>query len=417
MVIDTVIKKGYKQTEIGTIPNDWEVNKLSKSIAKVIDNRGKTPPLTSHGYPMVEVNAIYGVNKHPDFKEVTKYVDEETYKYWFRDGHPQKGDILIATVGTVGASAIMEKKIGCIAQNIVGLRISSGFDCNYIYYFTQTEQYQSQVRAVLMGAVQPSLKVPHLLNILVVYPSNKTEQSAIAVVLNDVDQLIGSLEKLIAKKRAIKQGAMQELLTGKRRLPEFSGKWEMRRLGEVVEFMRGRALSKSDISDNGSFKCIHYGQLFTEYKELIREVKSRTNKTDGYFYSKENDVLVPTSDVTPRGLATASCIREKGVILGGGILIIRFNSGYDGLFFSYFVSQNKVAILKLVKGSTVFHIYANDLATLEINFPDFPEQIAIANVLNDMDIELEVLEQKLAKYKMLKQGMMQVLLTGRIRLS
>lgn len=242
------------------------------------------------------------------------------------------------------------------------------------------------------------------------------EQSAIANVLSDIDALIESLEKLIAKKRNIKQGVMQQLLTGKRRLPGFNGKWEKVNLGKVAEFMRGRALSKSDISEDGASKCIHYGQLFTEYKELIREVRSRTNKSDGYFYSKENDVLMPTSDVTPRGLATASCIKEDGVILGGGILIVRLRSNYDGLFFSYFVTLNKIFILKLVKGSTVFHIYANDLATLEINFPSFPEQIAIAEVLSDMDLEIEALEKKLDKYKKVKQGMMQELLTGKKRL-
>jgi len=112
----------------------------------------------------------------------------------------------------------MEEEIGCIAQNIVGLRISSGFDCDYIYYCTQTEQYQSQVRAVLMGAVQPSLKVPHLLNFLVSYPPSKTEQSAIAQVLSDMDAEIEALEKKRDKYKLIKQGAMQLLLTGKVRL-------------------------------------------------------------------------------------------------------------------------------------------------------------------------------------------------------
>jgi type I restriction enzyme S subunit len=199
-------------------------------------------------------------------------------------------------------------------------------------------------------------------------------------------------------------------------LPGFSGKWETEKLGDVADFEHGRNLPKSDLSEDGNYKCIHYGQLFTVYQELIRDIKSRTNVDEGCFYSKANDVLMPTSDVTPRGLATATCIKEDGVILGGGIMVIRFKSGYDGLYFSYFVSQNKTTILKLVKGSTVFHLYAGDLTNLEINFPSPEEQTAIATILSDMDIEIEKLESQLLKYQNIKQGMMQTLLTGKIRL-
>jgi len=261
----------------------------------------------------------------------------------------------------------------------------------------------------------PQLTAPQASKYFVVFPDPK-EQWAIASALSDVDLLTKKLRQLIQKKKNIKKGAMQELLTGKLRLPGFSDKWEMKKLGEVAKFERGRDLPKSDMSDDGAYKCIHYGQLFTEYQELVGYIKSKTNSDAGRFYSKANDVLMPTSDVTPRGLATASCIKEDGIILGGGILVVRFNAGYDGLYFSYFVSQNKTMILKLVKGSTVFHLYASDLANLEINFPGPDEQTAIANVLSDMDIEIEKLESQLTKYQNIKQGMMQTLLTGKIRL-
>ena len=395
MVTDTVIKKGYKQTELGAIPEDWDVKKIGEICGKVTTGK-------------LNANAMSENGEYPFFTCAEGH-------YWIDKYAFDNEALLVSGNGAnVGYIHHYKGKFNAYQRTYVLTEFTDEIIFIKLY---MDRNLQERIRTEVNAGNTPYIKMGTLTEMNIAVPKNREEQIAIAFVLLEMSALISSLEKLIAKKRAIKQGEMQELLTGKRRLPGFSGKWGMRRLGEVVEFMRGRALSKSDISDNGSFKCIHYGQLFTEYKELIREVKSRTNKTDGYFYSKENDVLVPTSDVTPRGLATASCIREKGVILGGGILIIRFNSGYDGLFFSYFVSQNKVAILKLVKGSTVFHIYANDLATLEINFPDFSEQIAIANVLNDMDIELEVLEQRLAKYKMLKQGMMQVLLTGKVRLA
>ena len=225
-----------------------------------------------------------------------------------------------------------------------------------------------------MGLVETNLKKSEVLDCPVVLPSNKVEQTTIAFVLSDTDELIAKLEKFIEKKKNIKQGAMQELLTGKRRLPGFTGKWELNKLGEVADFDHGRDLPKSDISEGAPYKCIHYGKLFNEYKELISDIKSRTHTNAGRFYSKANDVLMPTSDVTPRGLATASCIKEDGVILGGGILVTRLHSGYDGLYFSYFVSQNKNSVLRFVKGSTVFHLYANDLLNFEVNFPELKKR-------------------------------------------
>jgi type I restriction enzyme S subunit len=410
------IPTGYKQTEIGVIPADWEVTDIGNIIESVIDNRGKTPPLSRIGYPLIEVNAIYKQGKNPNYKNVSKYVSSDTYQNWFRNGHPIAGDILVATVGSAGATAIMKESNGCIAQNIISLRVLSSISNEYFYYFTQSRFFKDDVKAVLMGGVQPSLKVPHIQKFKLIIPKSKPEQTAIATALSDTDVLIEKLEALIEKKKNIKQGAMQELLTGKRRLPGFSGKWETKKLGEVAEFERGRDLPKSDMSDEGTYKCIHYGQLFREYQELVGDIKSKTNSTAGRFYSKANDVLMPTSDVTPRGLATASCIEEDGVILGGGILVIRFNTGYDGLYFCYFISQNKSMILKLVKGSTVFHLYVSDLVNLEVYFPGLEEQTAIASVLSDMDAEIEKLESSLSKYKNIKQGMMQQLLTGKIRI-
>ena len=192
--------------------------------------------------------------------------------------------------------------------------------------------------------------------------------------------------------------------------------WDVKELGEVTQFERGQGLSKSDLRDTGKYKCIHYGQLFSDYAELIKKVKSKTNYSGSYFFSKSNDVLVPTSDVTPRGLATASCIKETGVLLGGGILIIRLNNGYDGTFFSYWITQNKREVLKLVKGSTVFHIYGHDMARLKLAFPKDKEQTAIATVLSDTDALIENLEKLINKKKAVKQGAMQQLLTGKKRL-
>ena len=392
MVTDTTIKKRYKQTEIGVIPEDWKVKKLGE-VAEIKKGQLITDRTRING----SIPVIAG-GKAPAY---------------YHDKANRRGKTITVSGSGANAGYVAFYTRPIFASDCSTIEESKNYSIEFIYFLLQS--LQEEIYKMQTGGAQPHIHPSDLNPIMVAVPKSE-EQTVIATVLSDTDALIEHLEKLIAKKKAIKQGTMQQLLTGKKRLPGFGGKWEVTNLGKVAEFVHGRGLSKSDLDEEGTCKCIHYGQLFTTYKELIQEVNSRTNKNDGCFYSQENDVLMPTSDVTPRGLATASCIKETGVILGGGILVIRLHPGYDGLYFSYFVTQNKISVLKLVKGSTVFHLYANDLATLEVCFPNFQEQIAIARVLSDMDAEIESLEQKRDKYVMLKQGMMRQLLTGRIRI-
>ena len=229
--------------------------------------------------------------------------------------------------------------------------------------------------------------------------------------------MLGSLEKLVAKKRAIKQAAMQQLLTGQIRLPGFSGAWETRRLGEIATFFKGSGLSKADLSLDGKRRCVHYGELFTVYSERITEVLHGTDREGIFFYSIRNDVLMPTSDVTPNGLATASCILASDIIIGGDVLVIRVpESVLNGEFLAYAIKIHRDQVMQLVSGTTVFHLYGRDMANLSFAVPSVAEQTAIAAVLLDMDAEIAVLEQRRDKTLAIKQGMMQQLLTGRVRL-
>jgi len=157
---------------------------------------------------------------------------------------------------------------------------------------------------------------------------------------------------------------------------------EWKKLGDVAEFLKGKGLSKKEIIDNGENLCIHYGELFTQYPTIINRIKSSTNRPlANSVLSKMYDVLMPTSDVTPNGLATASCVLEDNVVLGGDILIIR-TSIIDGRFLSYFIRNNKNKILQMVSGSTVFHIYAKDLAKFQIPIPPLSVQKEIVRILD-----------------------------------
>ena len=266
------------------------------------------------------------------------------------------------------------------------------------------------------GTAQPKLNKLVCSGIPVLLPP-EYEQRAIASALSDVDALIAGLEKLIAKKRDLKQAAMQQLLTGQTRLPGFSGGWLVIYLGHVATFLKGKGLPKSALTSDGGDPCIHYGELFTHYAEIVGEITSRTNGTRDSLRSVANDVLMPTSDVTPRGLAKASCVTLDNVILGGDILVIRSDpSRVFGAFLSYVIRREEDQVLRLVTGSTVYHLYGSDMKKFKFALPSVPEQIAISSLLSEMDAELTTLESRLAKTRDLKQGMMQELLTGRTRL-
>ena len=401
---------GYKQTEIGVIPVDWDVKKLGE-LADYKNGKSFESRITDSGdYFLVTLNSL----------DINGKLKNDHLRVSVSDKSLNKDDLVMILSDVAHGyflgltDVIPENDKYVLNQRIGALKNIRHLTPYYLSKYINSKQ--KYFKTAGQGSSQQNLAKDDILNFGIAYPSSKTEQSAIAIAISDVEALIEKVEKLVEKKKNIKQGAMQEMLTGKRRLPMFSDKWEIKKLGEVAEFEHGRDLPKSDMGDEGAYKCIHYGQLFREYQELVGDIKSRTNSNTGRFYSKTNDVLMPTSDVTPYGLATASCIKENNIILGGGILVIRFNTGYDGLFFSYFVSQNKAMILKLVKGSTVFHLYASDLVNLEVNFPGPDEQKAIATVLSDMDTEIEKLESQLTKYQNIKQGMMQTLLTGKIRL-
>ena len=183
-----------------------ETFRLGDYIAYVIDNRGKTPPLSNAGYELIETTSIVGNNKFPDFKKVSKFVDSETYKTWFRKGHPNKGDILISTVGlNIGNVSIFNTSRGCIAQNLVGLRTySTKLDSEFLYYFLTQDVIQNTLKNLDIGSAQPNLKVPHLLNLRCKFPPIR-EQFKIASILGALDNRIALLRETNTTLEAIAQ--------------------------------------------------------------------------------------------------------------------------------------------------------------------------------------------------------------------
>ncbi|MEF1301868.1 restriction endonuclease subunit S, partial [Vibrio owensii] len=212
-------KKRLIDPETGkAFEGEWEEVKLGEICSKVVDNRGKTPPLCDNGKPLVEINSIVGA-KYPNLSKVTKFVSQDTFDSWFRNGHPKVGDILVATVGSAGVNALvnLNEGFGSIAQNLIALRLNRNVDSAFIYYYMNTPEYFAKVQSVVMGAVQPSIKVPHLLDFNFVIPPLE-EQQKIASVLTAADNEIELLVAKLAHLKQEKKALMQQLLTGKRRV-------------------------------------------------------------------------------------------------------------------------------------------------------------------------------------------------------
>jgi type I restriction enzyme S subunit len=318
----------------------------------------------------------------------------------------------------IGAAIFLERKRilainSCIDNNVMAFVFhDSNPEARFFHYLFQTIELGKLVEATAL----PSLNGRNIAALRLAFPK-PLEQRAIAVALSDVDELIASLDALIDKKRDIKKAVQHELLTGKTRLPGFDGAWSPVQLGDLATFHKGKGLPKASIDSFGPDPCIHYGELFTRYSETICQIQSYTRRPEASILSKANDVLMPTSDVTPNGLAKSSCITMDDVILGGDILIIRPNAAQlFGSFLSRAIRYDERQVLQLVTGTTVFHLYAGDMQRFEFRMPGLTEQHAIVDILSDIDADIAGLEARRVKTRAIKQGMMQELLTGRIRL-
>lgn len=169
--------------------------------------------------------------------------------------------------------------------------------------------------------------------------------------------------------------------------------WEVKLLGKIATFSKGKGISKGDIDENGVTLCIRYGELYTEYGETIRDVKSKTNvDVKTLVLSEANDVIIPASGETQIDIATASCVQVSGVALGGDLNIIK--SQENGVFLTYYLnSQKKLDIAKLAQGNSVVHLYSSQLKSLNLKLPAKSEQTKIANFLTAVDEKITQLNQ------------------------
>jgi len=404
MTQDQNIPVGYKQTDAGVIPEDWEVNSLGK-VAKV--TMGQSPKSTfynqsGNGLPLIQGNADIK-NRKTIIRSFTSNITKKGYK----------GEIVMTVRAPVGEIGRIEFDC-CLGRGVCGIHYKN----NYLYhYLIHLENYWDKLSK---GSTFDSVNSKEVKELEIILPESNDEQKIIAQALSDIDSLISKLDQLIQKKKNIKQGAMQELLTGKRRLPGFSGEWVERKLDQIADFYKGSGLSKSKIVNDGQYPCILYGELFTTYSEVINLVISHTNAIEG-LASKKGDVILPGSTTTSGiDLATASSLEVEDVLLGGDMIVLRkkTNEAFNSQFLAYYLTHiSKYKIAEISQGITIIHLHGSRLKNILMFVPsDIKEQDAISKIIIEMSSEILLLESQRKKYQDLKQGMMQQLLTGKIRL-
>lgn len=414
-----VIPNGYKQTRVGVIPEDWKVLKIG-DITDVFSGGtpntsikeywgGTIPWMSSGELNQKWVYSVKGRITEKGLKESsTRYIPELC--------------VLIGLAGqgkTRGTAAINFSSL-CTNQSIAAIYPTDRHSSMFLYYVMDNLYYELRELSSGDGG-RGGLTKSLIKNIFVQYPYID-EQQKIAEVLSDIDELIFSLEKLIAKKKAVKQGTMQELLTGKKRLPGFSGEWNNYIIGEMGTFYNGLSGKSKKDFDCGDAFFITFLNVLSNVKidtSILASVNVKENESQNTV--QKGDLFFNTSSETSEEVGMCAVLDEslKNTYLNSFCFGFRLNDdSQNSLFLSYYLNSpiGRKIMSVLAQGATRYNLSKNNFSETVIRLPSKEEQTSIASILSDMDDEIEVLEQKLEKYRQVKQGMIQQLLTGKIRL-
>lgn len=410
-----MVKPGYKQTEIGVIPEDWEIKYLS--------DFGK---IQSGGTPSTTMAEYWGGNiawcTPSDITSTpTKYINvtERTITEAGLNNSAATvmpaGSILLCTRATIG-----ELKINSIPmatnQGFKNITVNNSGNAEFLYYLLQTQK--SRMLDLAIGSTFLEISKTALSKILLQIPM-RDEQNKIADALSDMDNLVVVLEKQIAKKKAIKQGTMQELLTGKRRLPGFFGEWVNTKIGSITEVYSGGTPNTSEPAFwGGKIPWMNSGELNLK---IVRQVQGRITEvgmdsSSTHFIPAECVLIGLAGQGKTRGTAAFNTFP---LCTNQSIAAIYPNPNkFDSKFLYYKMDTQYDQLRELSSGDGGRGgLNKKLILDYEVVIPQsIDEQAAIATILTEMDYEIENLEMKLTKYRQVKQGMMQQLLTGKIRL-
>jgi len=413
---------GYKRTEVGVIPDDWD---CLRACEFGFFKGGSGFPLRAQGqrtgeYPFFKVSDMNNEGNETFMTAANHYVSEQTRKHLGAQVFPADSIVF----AKVGAAVFLERKkiLGqpsCIDNNMAAYVLdASRADVRFVHSML----LMKKLGALVATTALPALNGKQLGEMVLALPP-LPEQRVIAAALSDVDALLATLDQMIAKKRDLKQAAMQQLLTGKTRLPGFCGEWQEKTLGELGATYGGlTGKTKSDFGV-GAAKYITFMNVMTNAVidcAAFEQVTVSASETQNRVL--RGDLLFNGSSETPEEVAFCSLMAEEVPDLYLNSFCFGFrlfdDQQVDGLFLTYYIRANpgREMMKSLAQGSTRYNLSKTALREASILLPLKDEQVAIAEVLSGMDAELIALEARRNKTRNIKQAMMQELLTGKTRL-
>jgi type I restriction enzyme S subunit len=414
------VRPGYKRTEVGVIPEEWEVSTVGREfdiqLGKMLDaekNVGIAKPYLGNKsvqWGRVDTTELQTMRMSP--------ADLQRFRLC-------RGDLLVCEGGEVGRAALWEDQLPeCYYQKALHrLRPLNGFDSRLMVaclrFWVDHEKLGDFVSQTSIAHLtkEKFSQVP-----MAVPP--RDEQRAIATALSDADALLTQLDRLIAKKRDIKQAAMQQLLTGKTRLPGFGGAWVTRAIGELGTTYGGLVgKSKADFGTGDVQYVTFLNVMGNSVVNPMLFDRVRVPSGEPQNLVRQGDLLFNGSSETPEevGMCALVACDVPNLYLNSFCfgLRLRDEAKVDGLFLTYLIrgEPGRDMMKSLAQGSTRYNISKAALRDAAVSIPGLQEQTAIATILSDLDAELTALEARRDKTHALKQGMMQELLTGRTRLA
>jgi type I restriction enzyme S subunit len=416
------VRPGYKQTRVGVIPADWDAKSLGEVGDALIGLTYKPSDVREYGTLVLRASNIQDDGLAFDDNVFVNCAVPERIMVC-------PGDVLICVRNgsreLIGKTAYLDERARGMTFGAF-MAVHRGRAGKLVSYLFQSEIVKRQIREHL-GATINQITNKSLNSFRIPLPRTEDEQRAITTALSDVDALLGALDRLIAKKRDLKQAAMQQLLTAQTRLPGFSGEWEVKRLGDHLEFLKHGVNSRAELTAEGQVKYLHYGDVHGSQGLLlnpniapmphlpVRKAERLDRLADGdlVFADASEDLEGVGKSVELHGVARAE------VVSGLHTIAVRFDKQVlaDG-FKAYlqFMPVFRQHLRRLAAGTKVYATNRAHVASVEMKLPTAEEQTAIVTVLSKMDAEIEAIEARRVKTRDLKQAMMQELLTGRTRL-
>ncbi|MCU2522372.1 restriction endonuclease subunit S [Enterobacter hormaechei] len=432
------VPAGFKLTEVGIIPQDWECvpfgNLFKTNIKKI--NVSDHELVSFIGMQDVSEDAKLKNSIQLPFKEI-----KSGFTYF------EKGDVLLAKItpcfenGKGCHTAELPTNVGFGSTEFHVLRENEDSDSRFIYFWTTEKKFRSSLESEMVGSAgHRRVPLVAIKTYLIPCPKNRKEQRAIADTLSDVDNFIIASEKLIAKKQAIKTATMQQLLTGKTRLPQFALRddgtakgyketelgivpedWSIFTIGDIADVKTGpfgSSLHEKDYVLDGTpiITVEHLGELGITYQNLPMVSDEDKHRLRSYQLNEGDIVFSRVGSVDRNGLI---CKEQSGWLFSGRLLRVRLKNNYHSptyLSFQFHSTPFKNRVIEVAVGQTMPSLNTKILKGIAITMPGYEEQTAIATILSDMDKEIQTLQQRLDKTRQLKQGMMQELLTGKTRL-